>query len=158
MLFLESRCQNVRVETPGDRLTRLIQTHVDASGGRYKSVRAFIEAAGLSSGGWSSWKSKNKSDPSHEITDAMLKAIAKELGVSHFELYRRIHPPAPAPGDRFPNRTMAADIARDLGFSEDAIRAVLSENAKADGSRWYWLLRIEAEEERAAPIARREAF
>ncbi len=159
MLFPVSTGVVTGMSDPGKRLEELIKTAVNSSGGQYTSVTDFVTKAGAKGRGtFSNWKRRVKADPGARMDAWLFRNLASQLGFTWDQLDSLVYPPSKSSADPFPNRTAAVQAARDLQLPEEAIRAVLSEQPQADGSRWYWFKRIEAEAMRFAPVSSGKRF
>lgn len=138
---------------PWETMREIISGELRAYPDRYTSERDWVEQAGITSGAWSNWVTRNRATGAL-LSEKMARAFCGALGMRYDDLYELVHPPATPKAEKFPNRARAAAIMRSLGRSTAAINAVLSERAGDDPDTWYWIKRIESEEIRLAPLAR----
>lgn len=110
------------------------------SGEKGRRARQLAEKAGLTETHISTIRSRKRG-----VGREALPKLAKALGLTIEQVYREAGTSAPPASDRYPNRALAAQVARQSGISEEAVRLVESEllDAKTDPTPLYWLRKME---------------
>lgn len=140
----------VAKESQLERIERLFARAI--ARGDFESEAQILEMAELSSG----WLSQKRNEfattgRSPGISGKTARLLATVLKTTVAEVLGE--EPSPPDDDVDPERSWAVAAARLMQHSEDAIRIVQAE--PPGQSRWYWYRRIEAEDERLSPAARR---